>query len=121
LPLTPRSLTTLVVAFVVVFSAACGGEESASEFPFEERFAEYEPAPEPNVDASTVEWPSFVTKARPEVKRLYAYALEHGDLLRYIPCYCGCGGWAGHRSNRDCYVRRVNADGGVVFDSMAPT
>jgi hypothetical protein len=119
--LTRDHVVTLALALTVVVSAACGGEDKPSEFPFEDRFAEYEAASEPNVDASTVEWPSFVTKARPEVRRLYAYALEHGDLLRYIPCYCGCGGFAGHRNNRDCYVRRVNADGSVVFDSMAPT
>ena len=41
--------------------------------------------------------------------------------MRYIPCFCGCGLNDGHRSNRDCYVSRVNSDGSVVFDSMAPT
>ncbi|MBK5330451.1 MAG: hypothetical protein JJD93_00670 [Ilumatobacteraceae bacterium] len=41
--------------------------------------------------------------------------------MRFIPCYCGCGKDAGHRSNRDCYVKRIDADGTVVLDSMAPT
>jgi hypothetical protein len=38
-----------------------------------------------------------------------------------MPCYCGCGKNAGHRSNRDCYIKSVRADGSVIFDSMAPT
>jgi hypothetical protein len=38
-----------------------------------------------------------------------------------MPCFCGCGQNAGHRRNRDCYVRQIRKDGSVVFDSMAPT
>ena len=85
------------------------------------RFARYKPASEPNGDASKVEWPDFVSAAGPEVKRLYAFQIENGELMRYMPCFCGCGQDAGHRNNRDCYVKRVNSDGTVVLDPMAPT
>ena len=70
---------------------------------------------------SKVVWPDFVLRAGPDVKRLYEFQVTHGELMRYMPCFCGCGQGAGHRSNRDCYVRDVNSDGSVVFDSMAPT
>jgi hypothetical protein len=85
------------------------------------RFAQYQAAPEPNGDLSKIVWPAYVTKAGPEVKRLYEFQVTHGELMRYMPCFCGCGDFAGHRSNRDCYVREVKEDGSVVFDSMAPT
>ena len=88
---------------------------------FSPRFARFEAASEPNGDLSKVVWPNFVTDAGPEVKRLYEFQVTHGELMRYMPCFCGCGQNAGHRSNRDCYVTRVNADGSVIFDSMAPT
>ncbi len=84
-------------------------------------FSGFEPADEPNGDLSKVEWPSFVTDADPEVKELYEFQITHGELMRYMPCFCGCGNDAGHRSNRDCYVESVGADGTVVLDSMAPT
>lgn len=84
-------------------------------------FSSFEPADEPNGDLSKVEWPSFVTEADPEVKALYEFQITHGELMRYMPCFCGCGNQAGHRSNRDCYVESVGADGTVVLDSMAPT
>jgi uncharacterized protein with PCYCGC motif len=127
--------TTLVAAGVVAvttvavgvwFGAVRGGESAslgsdAAEAGFAARFAGYEPAPEPNGDLSKVVWPDYVLKAGSEVKRLYEFQITHGDLMRYMPCFCGCGQNAGHRSNRDCYVRRVNPDGSVVFDSMAPT
>lgn len=43
---------------------------------------------------------------------LYAFAGTHVEVLRYIPCYCGCQK-EGHKSNADCYVRR-SADGRPV-------
>lgn len=103
-------------------AAACGGSTSAttgSDLPA--RFAKYPVADEPNADPSKIAWPSFVTNADPEVKTLYVFQLTHGQLMRYMPCYCGCGKNAGHKSNRDCYVQKVNPDGSAVLDSMAPT
>ena len=84
------------------------------------RFASYPVADEPDVDPATVVWPAFVTRAGPEVQRLYEFQLRNGALMRYMPCFCGCGR-AGHRSNRDCYVRQVHPDGSVELDDMAPT
>jgi len=88
---------------------------------FSTRFAGYKPAPEPNGKLAKVVWPEFVTRAGPEVKRLYEFQITHGELMRYMPCFCGCGQNAGHRSNRDCYVREVNPDGSIILDPMAPT
>ena len=96
------------------------GEKAATPGDFSARFAAYQPADEPNADPSKVVWPEFVLRAGPEVQRLYEFALVNGELLRYMPCFCGCGA-SGHRNNRDCYVRAVNPDGSVVFDDMAPT
>lgn len=88
---------------------------------FSARFAGFAVADEPNGDLAKVVWPDFVSKAGPEVKALYEFQITHGELMRWMPCFCGCGQSSGHRSNRDCYVQQVNADGSVVLDSMAPT
>lgn len=85
------------------------------------RFAGFTVADEPNGDPTKVVWPDFVTAGGPELQGLYEFQITHGELMRYMPCFCGCGQNAGHRSNRDCYVKAVNADGTVVLDSMAPT
>ena len=85
------------------------------------RFAAFEAADEPNADPAKVVWPAFVTRAGPEVRRLYEFQLVNGELMRYMPCFCGCHNEDGHRNNRDCYIKAVNADGSVVLDSMAPT
>ena len=88
---------------------------------FSARFADFEPADEPNAGLTKVVWPAFVTRGGPDVRRLYEFQIENGDLMKYMPCFCGCGKDDGHRSNRDCYVKAVNVDGSVALDSMAPT
>lgn len=54
-------------------------------------------AREPNV-------PWFVTGGDDNVRLSYAYAVAHPEVLRYIPCYCGCGESSGHTSVLDCFV-----------------
>ena len=50
------------------------------------------------------------------------FQVVNGDLMSWIPCFCGCGSdGSGHRNNRDCYVKQVRPDGSVLFDQMAPT
>jgi hypothetical protein len=120
------SVIALLVLGAAIATVALrhGSSESAPggvSADFSARFAQYEAAPEPNGDLAKVVWPSFVTEAGPEVKRLYEFQITHGELMRYMPCFCGCGQNSGHRSNRDCYVRRVRPDGSVVLDPMAPT
>ena len=128
-----RALIMIAAVVVVAGAALAAGVVGRDDAPkresprpraggqdFSARFARYKPAPEPNGDPRKVEWPDYVTDAEPEVKRLYEFQITHGDLMRYMPCFCGCGN-DGHRSNRDCYVKAIKLDGSVVLDSMAPT
>ncbi len=122
-----RFLTVSFGAAGLVAVAACGssskrGTRSGSgPEDLSARFARYEAADEPNGDLSKVVWPAFVTEAGVEVKGLYEFQVVNGQVMRYMPCFCGCGQDAGHRNNRDCYIKQVNSDGSVVFDNMAPT
>jgi hypothetical protein len=115
---------------VGVLASACSGRSEPSAPTdaaadgaapdFSARFAAYQPTDEPNGDLTKVVWPTFVTRAGPEVKQLYEFQILNGELMKYMPCFCGCGG-DGHHNNRDCYVKAVNPDGSVVLDPMAPT
>jgi Protein of unknown function with PCYCGC motif len=62
--------------------------------------------------------PRFASSA--DTQRLYRYAVEHGDELQYLPCFCGCYRY-GHVSNRDCYIKASNRDGTITFTSHAAT
>jgi Protein of unknown function with PCYCGC motif len=60
------------------------------------------------------ELPSFARSAGPEVEAVYRYAVDHGEMLQYIPCVCGCGA-IGHRHNADCYIAERLSDGAITF------
>ena len=45
----------------------------------------------------------------------YRFAAARPDLLRAVPCYCGCGASDGHTSNLDCFVAASAADGPPAF------
>jgi hypothetical protein len=60
--------------------------------------------------------PSFAVKAGPKVQEVYRYAAANGEILQYIPCFCGCGN-IGHRHNADCYVAERHPDGRITFTS----
>jgi hypothetical protein len=115
----------------LVLAGCGGGKDTVSDrsiddtsdqatLDFEPMFAQFEPADEPNGDPAMVVWPEFVLGSPPEIQELYAFHVTSGELMRYMPCFCGCTG-SGHRNNRDCYIREVHADGSITFDSMAPT
>jgi hypothetical protein len=47
------------------------------------------------------------------VRTVYAFAAHHSDVLKYVPCFCGCERM-GHRSNDDCFVARRSASGQIL-------
>ena len=53
-----------------------------------------------------------------ETEKLYRWAAPRERCMRYFQCTCGCEG-EGHKSNWNCYVKEVRADGTVVWDPMA--
>lgn len=64
--------------------------------------------------------PSFAQQTSPKVQEAYRYAVGHGDLLQYIPCFCGCGK-IGHRHNADCYVAERLPGGRITFTNHGAT
>lgn len=65
--------------------------------------------------------PSFLNGLDPQIRQVYQIAAQNEALLSWIPCYCGCGESAGHRSNRDCFIKEVKANGEIVWDSHGTT
>ena len=62
--------------------------------------------------------PVDVRKAPEKVREAYRFAIANRDVLRYIPCYCGCGA-QGHTSNASCYLKDSSTPGNLVFDRMS--
>jgi urea transporter len=64
------------------------------------------------------EMPMDVQNAPVAVQEAYQFASVNPDVMKDIPCYCGCGS-VGHESNFDCYVSAVDDKGNITFDNHA--
>ena len=96
------SLTLLVLAGGLV--AGCGGSPAASDHALSM--------------VSLAEMPSEVQSAPALVRESYQFAVANPEVMKHIPCYCGCGAM-GHTSNYACYVKEARADGSLDYDSHA--
>jgi hypothetical protein len=47
------------------------------------------------------------------VRATYDFAAQHPEILKYVPCYCGCGS-QGHKANESCFVARRDTKGNVL-------
>ena len=68
--------------------------------------------------ASMDQMPSEVQSAPVSVQTAYQFAAANPDLMKDIPCYCGCGN-VGHESNYACYVSSDDGQGNITFDNHA--
>lgn len=62
--------------------------------------------------------PAEVQSAPVSVQEAYQFAAANPDVMKNIPCYCGCGN-IGHTSNYSCYVSHVDNNGNIAFDNHA--
>ena len=62
--------------------------------------------------------PPEVQSAPVTVQMAYQFAAANPDIMKDIPCYCGCGN-IGHTSNYSCYVSSVDDKGKLTFDNHA--
>jgi len=62
--------------------------------------------------------PAEVQSAPVAVQEAYQFASINPDIMKDIPCYCGCGD-IGHTSNYACYVSHVDEKGNITFDNHA--
>lgn len=60
--------------------------------------------------------PGFAPARPMETTRMaYEFAARHPEVIKYVPCYCGCER-SGHGSNESCFVQSRDARGGVKWD-----
>ena len=64
------------------------------------------------------EMPADVQSAPATVQTAYQFSAANPDIMKDIPCYCGCGN-IGHASNYDCYVSSADDKGNITFDNHA--
>ena len=62
--------------------------------------------------------PAEVQSASLKVQEAYQFAAANPDIMKEIPCYCGCDA-SGHESNYECYIAKVGVYGTLTFDQHA--
>lgn len=67
-----------------------------------------------------VDPPDFVDEGLPKARETYKLAYAHRDVLKYMPCFCGCGD-NGHGHNLHCFIQDVKPNGEVVWERMGHT
>jgi hypothetical protein len=66
------------------------------------------------VTVEGVEFPAGMEKADAEIVEAYVFAAKHPEVLRYMPCYCGCEHpRSAHESNYDCFVDIIDRTGSL--------
>lgn len=106
----PRTVRRLSLPFLIVLVALSGLLTSCSV----ESSAENADRVTASLDAMPLE----VQNAPVAVQQAYLFNVANPELMKQIPCYCGCGAM-GHTSNYSCYVSAVEADGKITFDTHA--
>jgi len=60
--------------------------------------------------------PDYVMSAGEDVRMAYQFAMEHPDIMMWMPCYCGCGQHSGHKSAKNCFIKEGSTSTNVQFD-----
>ena len=106
-----RAWRSVVTVAVLVTAAACGRSEPARDaVPAAARPAA---AARAGYDGDLPPLPVVqFASARPAplTRAAYEFAARHPEVLKHIPCFCGCER-NGHGNNGDCFVARREADG----------
>ena len=94
-------LLFVAVSILVVAGSACSASEEADLHMI-----------------SLDQMPAEVQMALVVVQQAYQFASANPEIMKDIPCYCGCGN-IGHESNYACYVSSVEENGSLTFDNHA--
>ena len=92
---TPYRFPFLVLLFALILSTGFLSSCSTSEHAYDM--------------ADMSDMPSVIQESPVSVQQAYQFAVANPDVLKQLPCYCGCGPM-GHTSNYSCYVIDETAD-----------
>ncbi|MER2088260.1 MAG: PCYCGC motif-containing (lipo)protein [Sporosarcina sp.] len=114
-----RNKLTFILLTAILVLSACGEKAQTSEKEHGMAHGEQNHAPNGDlqeVTASAAVLPSFLDDKSEDMRLVYQMAGTATDVIKWMPCYCGCGESAGHGSNLNCFIDEIREDGSVVWD-----
>lgn len=107
----------ILTAFALLTGCSSSDEQSAKEKQSKSENQE-QTAPVLTYKIGSNDWSAVTTYSdSPDILEAYQFAVEHPDVLNYMPCYCGCYEEDGHTSNTNCFVDNVKGKT-VTLDTM---
>ncbi|WP_239615352.1 PCYCGC domain-containing protein [Cohnella mopanensis] len=107
-----KKLTMSIIGLSLLAVTACGKDQSSTS----EHSHHASNGDLRVITASAEKLPSFLDTQQAAVQVAYQVAATLSDTLQWIPCYCGCGDSAGHKSNLNCFINEIREDGSVEWD-----
>ncbi|WP_372632550.1 PCYCGC motif-containing (lipo)protein [Cohnella sp.] len=111
-----KKLAVAALGLGLLVMSACGKAEQASSGEGHPHASHASNGDLREITASSDTLPFFLEEQPDAVRLAYQIAGALDDTLQWIPCYCGCGGSAGHKSNLNCFIHEVREDGTVEWD-----
>ena len=107
----------LFLLLVIVILTGCSQTEETAEAAVEDPAQETMAMLSGTAAESTVVLPDFLEGYPELVKENYALSYEYADVLKWMPCFCGCGENKGHESNYNCFIQHHEGRE-VTWDTM---
>ncbi|QKG83326.1 hypothetical protein GXN76_01805 [Kroppenstedtia pulmonis] len=108
----------ILTSISVVLLLGTGAVGCSSDNKGEEHVSTTHPMEDINEETVGIDQlPGFLDSVDPQIRQVYSLVAKHPDLIKDMPCYCGCGDSVGHKSNLSCFIRDIEKDGKVVWDS----
>jgi hypothetical protein len=98
-------LTAIVATFVVAAMAPSASSQQPAR-------PAHSQATLPELHLPAID-PRLLPRPPEVIRTAYRFAAEHPEVLRYMPCFCGCNEM-GHRSSEDCFVKSRSKNGTVT-------
>ncbi len=106
----------VMTVIICIMLAGCSSTNSHNEETHDQH-AEHSTVNDIREETTGIEvLPTFLNEKSEDTQTIYQAAAAHKELLENMPCYCGCGETANHRSNYDCFVYENRENGAIVWD-----
>jgi len=103
------AIAVLAIGLTMVYLLGSGNSASSGIPPAQQTVTD-------TADPGATAMPDYVMSGGEDVRTAYQFAMEHPDIMMWMPCYCGCGQHSGHKSAKNCFIKEGSTATDVQFD-----